>query len=69
MTEEDVYNEQEQLIKEAYGAEQAGAANYGQGVDEYEDGTLIIDTKVYTDPVTRLVSTLYPDGTCKHNWS
>jgi hypothetical protein len=64
--EDQIYDQQEKMIHEAYGPRRAAEANYGQGIDEGDD-YIQIETKVYG--VGRLISTgWYKDGTIEHRW-
>lgn len=64
--EAEAYLHQEKLIKEQYGVEAAGKANYGWGVD-YQDEYLVISTKVYAPPKI-LVTVAYGPGSFDDEW-
>lgn len=59
------YEHQEECIKARFGT--AKSANYGWGVDEQPDCT-VISTKVYSDPVMILTTTVMADGSMMDDW-
>lgn len=68
------YAAQSKLIEERCGKRASVEANYGHSVEDWEDGTLEISTKVYRGrgrgpgATYYLVTTISPTGEFIHNW-